>query len=412
MVAFQPDSRRCAVGHANGLVRILDCRSFEESARYETGVTGSPLAVAWNPRLPQIAIMDRNQWRIIDADSGTTISNHVVNEGLGGWPAWDPTGKRLSAGVFDNNIGIWDSMTTDLTVAPIHGHLNGGTIVRFCPDGNRLVSNDWSHIIRLWDTTIGPPEPIANIATENTWASSGNGEVVLVPTQEGGVLWDSKTRQQTLLPHPPDVRTCAVTADGRIGVTASHALQDIAVKIWNLDSGKWIADLEVPGFTGAFLSPDGKWLVTNGNGTRLWRVGEWKESRVLQPFRTLPCFSPDSRLLALSDDISVIRLLEPETCREVAVLTAPERTRLLPLTFTPDGARLISYGEETGALHIFDLRAIRRQLAEMDLDWDFPPLLPESQDQQSDNPLKFSIDIGTYENLNTSLDVSNTTGVL
>ena len=110
--------------------------------------------------------------------------------------------------------------------------------------------------------------------------------------------------------------------------------------------------------------------------------------------------------------ISIVRLLEPETCREVAVLTAPERTRLLPLTFTPDGARLISYGEETGALHIFDLRAIRRQLAEMDLDWDFPPLLPESQDQQSDNPLKFSIDIGTYENLNTSLDVSNTTGVL
>ena len=81
------------------------------------------------------------------------------------------------------------------------------------------------------------------------------------------------------------------------------------------------------------------------------------------------------------------------------MLTAPERTRLLPLAFTPDGARLISYGEETGALHIFDLRAIRKQLAEIELDWDFPPLPPVTESSPSESPLKFIIDIGTLHKM-------------
>ena len=544
MVTFQPDGRRCAVGHVNGLLRMLDCRTFQELARYESGLTASALAVAWNPRLPQLAIMDRNQWRVVSADSGTIISNREVPEGLEGWPAWDPTGKRLSAGASDKNIGIWNSITTDLTVAPIHGHLRGGTIVRFTPDGHRLVSNDWGHIIRLWDThtgqqllsvpatgvklqfsddgrhlagdstpsalrilryesgnefrtiwehagkdsqfihfhsvpcvnstgrifairtpsglclidlhhdeivcrlpihgngpfrfqetadgeclwtygtsgliswpinvnrdqseaTMGPPERIANIATENTWSSSADGNLVLVPTHEGGLLWNRTTRQRTILAHPPDVRTCAVTPDGRIGITASHAMQDIGIMVWDLKSQQKVADLPVPGFASAAASPDGQWLVTSGDGTRLWRVGQWKNSRLLQPFRAQPCFTPDSRLLALSDDLSVIRLLEPESGREIAVLTAPERTRLLPLAFTPDSARLISYGEETGALHIFDLRAIREGLVAMDLDWDFPPFPLETQSDRSADPLKVSIDMGTYDNFKASAEATN-----
>jgi hypothetical protein len=54
-------------------------------------------------------------------------------------------------------------------------------------------------------------------------------------------------------------------------------------------------------------------------------------------------------------------------------LDAPEQTRLYPCCFTPDGARLIALGPDSHALHIWDLRLIRRQLAEMGLDWDAPP---------------------------------------
>jgi eukaryotic-like serine/threonine-protein kinase len=54
-------------------------------------------------------------------------------------------------------------------------------------------------------------------------------------------------------------------------------------------------------------------------------------------------------------------------------LDAPEQTRLGPCCFTPDGTQLIALGMDSQALHVWDLRLIRRQLAEMGLDWDAPP---------------------------------------
>ena len=59
---------------------------------------------------------------------------------------------------------------------------------------------------------------------------------------------------------------------------------------------------------------------------------------------------------------------------EIARLTAPEPNRLLPFCFTADGRQLLTVGTETRALYVFDLPAIRAGLAELDLDWDAPPL--------------------------------------
>ncbi len=68
-----------------------------------------------------------------------------------------------------------------------------------------------------------------------------------------------------------------------------------------------------------------------------------------------------------------IRLLFPQTGRELAWLSVPEETSLAPQCFTPDGTRLIAYGVANGQLYIWDLRSIRQQLAELGLDWDAPP---------------------------------------
>src|SRR5205823_3179085 len=63
-------------------------------------------------------------------------------------------------------------------------------------------------------------------------------------------------------------------------------------------------------------------------------------------------------------------LFDVETARELAVLPA---SRLISqASFSPDGTQLlITY--ETAFAHLWDLRLIRRELAEMNLDWDEPP---------------------------------------
>ncbi len=540
---FRQDSQRVAVAMANGRIRILDCNGFAEIQSIETGLHRPE--VAWNPRFPQVVVADRNHWKVVDLQSAATLSERHVNEGLYGWPSWHPSGRKFAMGIGNLSIGIWDSTTTELTVDPIRGHRNGGIIVRFSPDGDRLVSNDWNQTIRMWDTrsgrqllsvfatgaklqfdeagthlgadcasseirffnyhsghefrtipshpgvasdfaaghsvpclnktgslmavrvsgevclvdlirdevvcrlpisgngpfrfissgdteslwtygqsgliswplkidqtagtgSIGPPERLLDLRQENQWASSADGSTILVPGAgtDHVVLWNQKTRkQEALLPDHWDVRTCAVTPDGKIGITGSHSDVDTGAVVWDLEASSRIATLSIPQ-TGVFLSPDGQWLVTNGGVTRIWRVGEWAESRVISQFRSQVCFSSDSQLVALSDDLSLIRLLIPETGREVAVLTAPETTQLLPLLFTPDGKRLITFGAETGALHIFDLQAIRKQLAEMNLDWDYPPLPSAVEVVPPADSLKFTVDMGTYANLLESREVT------
>src|SRR5262249_62192022 len=49
-----------------------------------------------------------------------------------------------------------------------------------------------------------------------------------------------------------------------------------------------------------------------------------------------------------------------------------------PYCFSPDGSQLVTHAGKDGALHVWDLRLIRRQLEEMGLDWDLPPYPPPS----------------------------------
>jgi hypothetical protein len=88
------------------------------------------------------------------------------------------------------------------------------------------------------------------------------------------------------------------------------------------------------------FSPDGRWLLTSGGRARIWRVGSWEKG-------------PD-------------------------VGDSGRRS----FAFSPNGA-----------IHIFDLRALRAELAELDLDWDAPPL-PRPAALADLEPLDVRLDMG------------------
>jgi tetratricopeptide (TPR) repeat protein len=103
--------------------------------------------------------------------------------------------------------------------------------------------------------------------------------------------------------------------------------------------------------------------------------------------------------LAVEDSAGVIRLVSTANGALVVRLESPEQTRLTPLSFTPDGTRLIAKGVDTEALHIWDLREVRRGLADIGLDWDeppYPPLTPGEEAERSGTtpPLQVSVDPG------------------
>ena len=119
-------------------------------------------------------------------------------------------------------------------------------------------------------------------------------------------------------------------------------------------------------------------------------MGGWEEGPPLHGDDLNPfgAFSPDGHVLALGDAPGVVRLVDPETGTEWARLTAPEDGRLAPVGFTADGARLIVLSD-AGGLFLFDLRAIRAELAELGLDWDAPPYPPDAAAKPSPLPVDF-----------------------
>jgi serine/threonine protein kinase/WD40 repeat protein len=244
---------------------------------------------------------------------------------------------------------------------------------------------------------IGPPRQIATDggAGYSTGASaSADGQVVAVPQGNSTLVVhrDQPERRLSLGPQH-DVRFAAVSPDGRWIVTCSWWWDGRSKTgfIWDAKTGERVHDLLQDGEAIAKFSPDGKWLMTSEfRHSRLWEVGTWREVRRYQPARFT--FSPDSRLLAINDELGVIRLIEITTGREVACLTGPDSVSYQPYCFTLDGTRLISSGGK--GLYVWDLRLIRQELKELGLDWDWPEFPPLDSSGEGTKPLKVEVDLG------------------
>ena len=116
------------------------------------------------------------------------------------------------------------------------------------------------------------------------------------------------------------------------------------------------------------FSPDGKWLMTH-SPCRLWAVGIWSEPRQVGGFGL--GFSPDGRVLLVRDENRVLQLVDTQSLRS-ARLESPDLSESAWGTFSPDGSRLVVTTNDGPSARVWDLRAIRRRLAEMGLDWDAP----------------------------------------
>src|SRR5262249_40822881 len=147
------------------------------------------------------------------------------------------------------------------------------------------------------------------------------------------------------------------------------------VKVWNAQTGKLAHELDLgesdDGTALPAFSPDGNWLVTGTFADyRIWEVDSWQQKHVLpreNPGNTigLIIFSPDSKVLAILHNMTEVRLVDPTTGRYFAQLP----TAGGPHCFSPDGSQLVTYCGPDGSFQVWDLRLIRKQLKEMDLDW-------------------------------------------
>jgi len=121
-------------------------------------------------------------------------------------------------------------------------------------------------------------------------------------------------------------------------------------------------------------SPDGRsLLVGSKEAIDVWRAGDWERS-TSWPRRSgegLPArvaVHPTGRVAAISWSAHELRLVTMPEGLNLARLPTSETELLSHVDFSPDG-RWLASGDESGALQLWDLEAIERELAGHDLGW-------------------------------------------
>jgi len=94
--------------------------------------------------------------------------------------------------------------------------------------------------------------------------------------------------------------------------------------------------------------------------------------------------APDSRLMAELIE-SGVRLVELTTGEEIAFLERPDFENMSGVAFSPDGTSLLVQHLKRG-IEIWDLRMIREQLKEMNLDWKWPEFPPDPSGNPASTP--------------------------
>jgi serine/threonine protein kinase/WD40 repeat protein/Tfp pilus assembly protein PilF len=353
-------------------------------------------------------------WEVVASGVCRALARYPTNRRVGlGTSSFSTDGRLLAVGMI-NGFGLWDlSMGKELAFmrAP------GVTHVLFEPGGALLTNGldllRWPNRIdpATGAARLGPPERLPVRGSYCELAQSIDGQVLACPQPWGAyALLADRPQQPAKFETHDDVRSVAVSPDGRWLATGSHGASWV-VKVWEVATGEHVKDLPNGGGGKVAFSPDGKWLAAGGgDGIQVWATGSWQERLCLErrPVVTL-AFSPDSQILAFAVGYEGIRLIHPDSGNEFARLQDPDNDRASSLTFSPNGTELVATSGDSQSIHIWDLRAIRRELSNLGLDWDLPTYEP-ARDHAEAPPLQIQLDLANAFELLTG-DVQTSIGL-
>jgi eukaryotic-like serine/threonine-protein kinase len=301
-VAFMPDGKRLiSSGITQPLRRFPVSKGTAGAVKLWNAATGRPLPLA------------------LDGPSDTVAAVDLSTDGT-----------RLAATHRDRTVLVWDLATGGLVT--LEGPADRvAYVVRFSPDGKRLVS--------LHHPEAGSP-----------WVPGAS-----------MIVWDLASRKPVLTVDRVTATRASTPSfgpDGRRIVVESRARGSFTV-VYDAETGREDFSLKDPdGFMGsAVFSPDGTRLASHGEKRiRIWDVATH------QPVATWPseswqgtvlAYSPDGTRLAFGGMEGIVEVWDTATGRKVRALKG-HAGAIRALAFSPDGARLATGGAD-GTLRLWEI---------------------------------------------------------
>ncbi len=318
-VAFTPDSARILVTSENS----------SEIKFYETA-TGKEVQ---SLPIPASAVAFSVDGKWLAASSGSSVkiwdlSTERELQTLGGQLGaqdlvFSPDGKLLVTG--DKALGLWD-VTSGKLIRTIP---SAAQSLVYSPDGRWLATNP-KGTLQIWDTRSWTPANLSPPVGEHVWwMGFGAAQPPPADLAAAGVKWWQVGAGPEARSLWGTTYAAVLSPDGKILATAALRVPSVSnydrpnVSIWDIATGRLLqtfAAHEV-GVSGVAFSPDGKWLTTAGQDSRLdpanvggslaamkhsiklWDTGTW-QLRTSLPFIGMTGgfrgFSPDGRTLAVS----------------------------------------------------------------------------------------------------------------
>jgi WD40 repeat protein len=394
--SFSPDGSRIAVSGSDGVVRLYDACTGQETLILKTrkglvapvfSPDGARIAVAPAARLPGAPPATRVDAMVglYDARSGEELVVLEAPVPLG-QPVFSPDGARIAVAPgfpgpsSDGVVRVYDARTGRRIFA-----FKGEPfpLPVFSPDGARIAVGTWSARdmgIRLFDARTGqeqekfsPKGP----ATRGNPVFSPDSSRIAVGGMDGMVrVYDARTGQETLaLKGPAQLLQPVFSPDGtRIAVAPGFPGpgSDGVVRVYDARKGQEILALKGPApFSNPVFSPDGARIAVTpplwgGDGVvRIYEVTTGQEALVLKAPKELLSaqFSPDgSRILARGED--AVWLYDVRTNPENLTLKEPDQS--ISSEFSPDGVRIALHVRalrSDGVVRLYDTRTGQEVLA-------------------------------------------------
>jgi serine/threonine protein kinase/WD40 repeat protein len=305
-IAFRPDHKQLALGHADGWISVYDLRTGQRIRRIRLGI--APEMLAFHPTDARLAAACGNAVRIFNTETGAELPplRHAEVVTWTSGIAWHPDGKRLASACDDRRIHVWDVGRAMETMAPWTGDSSLGVALSFNQAGDRVVSAGWDGQTRLWDAATGRLMltlpgfvPRFGVNDELLGAHSGKSAIWrLAAARELRVLSRHNADSSEQILYPVLERQGRIVAASAFRAPNSGGSQSW-LAFFDLDAGEELASVPVKAENcqPVYSDPSGGWVTAGGSGILLWPLhsknerGNSEEERG-RPFdSSLPLYS-------------------------------------------------------------------------------------------------------------------------